>query len=58
MKLNYFNFKSFNDKVLLTNDFGEHLFVSIDDFNIIMKKNLDSETDLYKKLIDKRMVFN
>lgn len=58
MKLNYFNFKSFNDKVLLTNDFGEHLFVSIDDFNRIMKKNLDSETDLYKKLIDKRMVFN
>lgn len=36
MKLNYFNFKNFKDKMLLTNDFGRYLFVSKEDFQGIL----------------------
>ena len=32
MRLNYFNFKSFDNKVLLTNDFGDHVFLEKDEF--------------------------
>ena len=58
MKLNFFNFKPFNDKILMTNDFGEHLFVSKENFKKILEKNLDSEPVLKKSLIQKRMAFD
>ena len=57
MKLNYFNFKKFEDKVLLTNDFGCHLFVSPEEFVCIMNKQVDIESELEKKLIEKQMIF-
>lgn len=57
MKLNYFNFKPFKGSVLLTNDFGEHLFVSKGDFKKIIRKDVDCESSLFKKLTEKRMVF-
>ena len=57
MKLNYFNFKMFEDKVLLTNDFGSHLFVTPTEFVQIVKKDVDLESDLGKRLVEKQMVF-
>lgn len=57
MKLNYFNFKTFEDKVLLTNDFGSHLFVTPAEFVQIMDKTIDLESDLGKQLLEKQMVF-
>lgn len=58
MRLNYFNFKKFDDKVLLTNDFGCHLFVSPADFVSILNKEVDIESDLGRKLIEKQMIYN
>lgn len=58
MKLNFFNFKRFEDKVLLTNDFGSHLFVTPSEFVQIVEKNIDLESDLGRRLIEKQMVFD
>ena len=39
MKLNYFNFKEFGDRVLMTNDFGQYIFVSKEEFEEHIKNN-------------------
>ena len=51
MKLNFFNFKSFEDEILLTNDFGEHIFLKNEEFHQLISKSVQQESDLEKKLI-------
>ena len=58
MRLNYFNFKEFEGKYLLTNDLGSHLFVSPDDFKKIIKKDVDLNSELGKKLLQRNMVYD
>lgn len=58
MRLNYFNFKEFEGKFLLTNDLGSHLFVSPDDFKKIIKKDIDLDSDLGRQLLQKNMVYD
>lgn len=58
MKLNYFNFKKMNDKILMTNDFGCHLFVTPNEFVQIVSKNVDLDSELGKKLIDANMAYD
>lgn len=58
MRLNYFNFKKFEGKVLLTNDFGSYLFVTLDDFKRILKKDIDLESELGKQLLEKNLVYD
>lgn len=57
MRLNYFNFKRFADRILMTNDFGCHLFVTPSEFVQIINKDIDLESDLGKRLLDAQMVF-
>lgn len=57
MKFNYFNFKKFEDKILMTNDLGNHLFVSPEDFKNIIRKNIDLDSELGKTLLEKNMVY-
>ena len=57
MRLNYFNFKKFEDKVLMTNDLGNHIFVSPADFVKILNKNIDLESELGKELLAKEMIY-
>ena len=57
MKLNYFNFKMMGEKVLLTNDFGCHVFVTPTEFVQIINKNVDLDSALGKELLDKQMIF-
>lgn len=57
MRLNFFNFKQFEGKVLLTNDLGSHLFVSPDDFKRIIKRDIELDSELKKKLIEKNMIY-
>lgn len=57
MKFNYFNFKKFKDKILMTNDLGNHLFVSPEDFKNIIRKNIDLDSELGKTLLEKNMVY-
>ena len=58
MKLNYFNFKQFGDSVLMTNDFGKYVFVRKEDFQSILSLNVDRESELYKLLIERKMIYD
>lgn len=58
MKLNYFNFKKFSNKILLTNDLGKYLFVSDDEFKKIIGQKVKPNSDLEKRLIDTCMIYN
>ena len=57
MKLNFFNFKQIGDEILLTNDFGKFLFVSKEDFKKILKKNIDIDEELGRKLLQTKMIY-
>ena len=57
-KLNYFNFKKFsNDEFLLTNDFGNFIFISDETFNKLTNKSLQSNDYDYNKLIDLGFIY-
>lgn len=58
MKFNYFNFKPIEDKILLTNDFGNHIFVSQNDFKNIIEKNINLDSQLGCELADKKMIYD
>lgn len=57
MRLNYFNFKRFEDKILLTNDFGNYMFVSLSEFVQIVNKEINLESDVGKELLEKQMIY-
>ena len=58
MKLNFFNFKALRGKILLTNDFGDFLFLEKDDFRSIIEGKVTDASDLGKKLIATRMAYS
>ena len=58
MKLNYFNFKSFDDEILLTNDFGEYLFVKENEFKKLINKKIEPGSQLEKKLLSHHMIYD
>lgn len=58
MKLNYFNFKKFGDQILMTNDFGEFMFVSEIDFRNVINDNINMESEIGKKLLDRHMIYD
>lgn len=57
MSLNYFNFKELNGKVLLTNDLGNHVFLTKDEFKALVSETIDKESETWKNLISTRMVY-
>lgn len=57
MKLNHFNFKRFGERVLMTNDFGRYLFVSLDDFERVIGGRVLSESDLGIRLLETNMAY-
>lgn len=56
--LNYFNFKKFRDKYLLTNDLGNFLFLSEDEFQKVCIEDYKEDSQLYKKLAEKYFIVN
>ena len=42
----------------MTNDFGKYVFVSEDDFQKILLKQIEKGSVLYKKLIDEKMIYD
>ena len=58
MKLNYFNFKKLGDQILMTNDFGEFIFVSEIDFRNVINANIDMDSEIGKKLLDRHMIYD
>lgn len=57
MRLNYFNFKEFDNKVLLTNDFGDHVFLEKEEFHHFIAGKISENSELAKKVISSRMAF-
>ncbi|MFA7101089.1 MAG: His-Xaa-Ser system radical SAM maturase HxsB [Bacilli bacterium] len=57
MKLNYFNFKKIENKFLLTNDFGNFLLVSPDEFKEIMTGEVTSDSLLGQQLLEHNMAY-
>ena len=45
MRLNFFNFKKYdNDSFLLTNDFGQYLFLDRDEFKTTISGELSADS--------------
>ena len=57
MKLNYFNFKEFKGKILLTNDFGKYVFLDKADFKKLVSRKIDINSSLGQSLIDAGMIY-
>ena len=57
MKLNHFNFRKFEDKILMTNDFGDHLFLDSGDFRDLISGRIQEDSTLGKALLAKRMTY-
>ena len=53
MRLNYFNFKRFNDSILLTNDAGMYIFLSLSDMRKLITRQLTMDDDCYQNLYDR-----
>ena len=58
MRLNFFNFKKYdNDSFLLTNDFGQYLFLDRDEFKTTISGELSADSELGKKLLLSKMAY-
>ena len=57
INLNYFNFKEFNNEMLLTNDFGNFIFLNKAQFQSLLKKQVSPDTDLYQSLLHNHMLY-
>lgn len=58
MKLNYFNYKKFHGKNLLTNDLGKHVFLSDQDFKKLLTKKIDLPSNIGIELLDKGFIYD
>lgn len=57
MKLNYFNYKQFKDHYLITNDFGNYAFLTSEEFNALIRKEIDEKSPAYKCLKAGRFIY-
>lgn len=51
--INYFNFKKFNDRFILTNDTGRYMFATFDELASLVKNRVDYHSDFGKKAVEK-----
>ena len=51
-----FNFKYFNNDVLLVNQAGEHLFLSREEYNDFVNYSLAEDSSAYRKLKSKQIL--
>ena len=58
MKYNYFNFKPFKDKILMTNDFGKFAFIEAADLKSVLSKDVDLDSELGRCLQESKMIYN
>ena len=58
MNYNYFNFKHFGDYYLITNDLGRYLFVNEAELKAIISKQIDSESPLGQRLLERGFIYN
>lgn len=58
MKINYFNFKKFEGQILITNDFGEYIFLTEKEFRHLIAKDIEKGSSLWDKLVSRRIVYD
>lgn len=58
LRLNFFNFKKFGDKVLITNDLGRYSFLTNSEFRDLISHKLDRQSNAFKELEDKGFLFD
>lgn len=56
--MNYFNFKKIEGKYLLTNDLGNYVFVSPEQFHDVLQNKVCCDSLLGKQLVNKNMAFD
>lgn len=56
--LAFFRFRKIADEYLLTNDFGDHLFLKDGDFNDLMSGKIDKDGDVYDQLVENNFIKN
>lgn len=56
--LNYFNFKQFRDKYLITNDLGRFQFLSKEELYELVTEKMDPNSPIYKKLKDNYFLYD
>lgn len=55
--LNYFNYKKFKEKYLITNDAGYFAFLTESEFQNLLQNKIELKSELGKQLIDKCFVY-
>lgn len=58
MKLNYFNFKRFQNKILLTNDLGCYLFLDEEEFKTVLTGEAEENPNLKSRLLETQMAYD
>lgn len=56
--LNYFNFKKFRDKYLITNDLGRFQFVTKEELMELVSDKVEEDTPLYNKLKENYFIYD
>ena len=56
--INYFNFKKFDNEYLITNDFGNYMFINTKELNNLIFDNVKCNDDKYGEFIEKGFLFS
>ena len=54
----YFNFKKFNNQILMTNDLGKYAFIDSSDLGKVLTGDVDLESPLGKTLLESTMIYD
>ena len=54
--INFFNFRKYKNSYLLTNDFGDYVFLTKEEFYSFLKDKINKESDLYQTLLQKQFI--
>lgn len=57
MRYNFFRFKRLDNRYLLTNDLGNYLLVSPEEFHLILRKQVDEESVLGRRLVEGNIAY-
>ena len=56
--INYFNFKKYKDKYLITNDFGRYAFLRPDELRQLLTDRLEPDSELFRSLSERYFVYD
>lgn len=56
--INYFNFKKFDNNYLISNDFGNHMFLPENDFRDLLMDRICPNNNRYDEFVDKGFIYN